>query len=113
MVNKRVKKKVPYALILFVLAVITLIGSWLDAFPKSAVENIYFRVIFPRISAVFGAVSDALPVSLLDVWILLSLTFLIYILVRRRWRLLLGAVSFFYLWFFWGWGLNYHRPPVG
>jgi hypothetical protein len=31
---------------------------------------------------------------------------------RRRWRLLIPVISLAYLWFFWGWGLNYHRLPL-
>ena len=110
---KRVKKKLPISVILFGLAFLTFLASWAEVFPEQTVEKIYFRVLFPRISYAFGGMSDAMPVSWLDIWILVGVALLIYACLRRRWRLLLGAVSVLYLWFFWGWGLNYHRPAVG
>jgi hypothetical protein len=109
---KTVKKKLPISVILFGLALLTFLASWAEVFPEQLVERIYFRVLFPRISGAFGVLSDGLPISWLDVWILVSVALFLYACFRRRWKLLLGAVSLFYLWFFWGWGLNYHRPAV-
>ena len=56
--------------------------------------------------------SGALSISWLDIWIVVSIAILIYAVSRRRWSLLFGFVAVFYLWFFWGWGLNYHRLPL-
>jgi Protein of unknown function (DUF3810) len=112
MVIRRVKLKFPLSAILFALAAATFLASWGNLFPQRVVEDFYARGIFPTISHLFGFMADALPFSWLDVWILAGVAILIYVCLRRRWRLLVGAVSLFYLWFFWGWGLNYHRIPV-
>ena len=94
------------------LAGVTFLASWAQLFPQQLVENAYSRGVFPTISHVFGVMSAAIPFSWLDVWILVCGGILIYVVYQRRWGVLVGAASFFYLWFFWGWGLNYHRPPV-
>lgn len=112
MVIQRVKHKVPVSFILFGLAIVTILASWLEIFPRQWVEKLYSRGVFPTISHGFAALSDLLPVSWLDFWIPGCVALLIYVLYRRRWRVLVGVASFFYLWFFWGWGLNYHRPLV-
>jgi len=112
MVIRTVKHKLPVSTVLFFLAVVTILASWLEIFPREWVENLYSRGAFPTISHGFATLSDVLPISLLDVWVPLGIALLIYVLYRRRWRLLIGVASFFYLWFFWGWGLNYHRPLV-
>jgi hypothetical protein len=112
MAVKRVKHKLPYSAVLFVVASVTFLASWGRLFPQQWVENVYARGVFPTVSYLFGVVANTFPVSWLDFWILLSVCILIYCVFRRRWSLLLGVASFFYLWFFWGWGLNYHRPPV-
>src|SRR5678816_1169229 len=112
MAVKRVKHKVPYSLILFGVAGVTFLASWAQLLPQQMVEKVYARGVFPTVSYIFGVMANTLPFSWLDLWIVLSICILIYCVSRRRWRLLLGVASFFYLWFFWGWGLNYHRPPV-
>lgn len=112
MANKTVKKKVPFLAIFMAVATLTFLASWADVFPRSLVESAYSRRIFPTISHVFGLMAGFLPISWLDVWILVSVVILIYALSRRRWALLFGFASIFYLWFFWGWGLNYHRLPL-
>src|SRR6185295_18736793 len=85
---------------------------WARLFPSGFVERTYSRAIFPTISHMFGIVADAVPFSWLDVWILAAVAFLIYGVRKRRWLFLAGVASFFYLWFFWTWGLNYHRPLI-
>src|SRR5436190_1596340 len=108
--HKTVNKKFPFSVLLFVLAIATFIASWARLFPSGVVEKAYSRLVFPTISHMFGVVADAVPFSWLDVWILAGLALLIYGIRKRRWMFLAGAGSFFYLWFFWTWGLNYHRP---
>jgi hypothetical protein len=112
MVIETVKKKFPLSAVLLALAAATFLASWARLFPSRLVESVYSRSIFPTISHMFGIVADAVPFSWLDVWILAGIVLLIYGLRKRRWMLLAGAASFFYLWFFWTWGLNYHRPLV-
>jgi hypothetical protein len=112
MVDRRVKQKFPITTVLFGLAGVTFLASWAELYPRQWVENWYSRGAFPAISHVFGVMADALPISWLDLWTVVGTFILIYGVYRRRWKLLVGSVSFFYLWFFWGWGLNYHRPPV-
>src|SRR4026207_431678 len=104
---KGVKKKFPFPAIFLCLALITFLLSWTDSFPRGLVENAYSRRVFPTISHFFGLMEGALSISWLDVWIVVSIAILIYVVSRRRWRLLIPVVSIAYLWFFWGWGLNY------
>jgi len=112
MPNKTVKKKLPLYTVILGLAVATFVASWARIFPSRLVESAYSRAIFPTISHILGVVSDAVPFSLLDVSIMVLVAILIYSVWRRRWKFLVGTVSFLYLCFFWGWGLNYHRPAV-
>jgi hypothetical protein len=112
MVIRRVKHKVPLPAVLFLLAAVTILASWLQIFPAHSVEKLYSRGVFPTISHGFSLLSDLVPFSWLDLLVPGCVALLIYVLFRRRWRLLVGAASFLYLCFFWGWGLNYHRPPV-
>jgi hypothetical protein len=109
---KGVKKKVPLSVIFPSVALLTFLVSWADLFPREFIETAYSRRVFPTISHVFGVVSGALTISWLDIWILVSIAILIYVVSRRRWRVLIPIVSLAYLWFFWGWGLNYHRLPL-
>ena len=108
-----VKLKVLLSYILFSVAATTFLASWANVFPQRLVEDLYSRGIFPTISHVFGIFADVVPFSWLDVWIPVGAAILIYVCLRRRWKLLVGWICAFYLWFFWGWGLNYHRVPVG
>jgi hypothetical protein len=110
MVISRVKRKFPALMLLIVLAVVTALLSYASLLPASSVERGYARSLFPTISHMFGVLADAVPFSWLDVWILAGIALLTYGVRKRRWMFLAGAVSFFYLWFFWTWGLNYHRP---
>src|SRR5262245_23071828 len=112
MASDRVKHKFPFSIGLAGLAGVTLLLSWLGAFPRNWIENHYARSVFPTISHIAGAVSDAVPFSLLDIAIALGIGILIYTIWRRRGWFLLGAASAAYLWFFWSWGLNYHRPGL-
>jgi hypothetical protein len=110
--NQTVKKKFPFSASLLVLAIATFLASWVRLFPPHTVDNLYSRTVFPTISHIFAIGADAVSFSWLDVWILGACVLLVYAVRKKRWMLLAGSVSFFYLWFFWTWGLNYHRPPV-
>ena len=112
MVIRRVKHKFPFSLVLFALAAVTFLTSWLQVYPRDWVERGYARRLFPAISYGFGLLADVIPFSWLDLVIAASIAILIYGVYHRRWVGLLGTASFLYLWFFWSWGLNYHRPPV-
>jgi hypothetical protein len=98
--------------VLAALAVVTFLSSWIGLFPTQLVESLYARGVFPWISSIAAIGADAAPFSWLDFWIIAALGILIYSVARRRWMFLLGAASLFYLVFFWGWGLNYHRPAL-
>jgi hypothetical protein len=110
--NRTVKKKFPFSASLVVLAIATFLASWARLFPSQVIDRLYSRRVFPTISHIFGIGADAVSFSWLDVWIAGALLLLIYSVRKKRWMLLAGALSFCYLWFFWTWGLNYHRPPV-
>jgi hypothetical protein len=112
MVIQRVKQKLPVRFVLPALAVLTFLLSLAGAFPAGWVERGYSRAVFPTISHILSLPADAAPFSWLDPAVMTALALLIYGIRRRRWWLLLGVLSGAYLWFFWTWGLNYHRPPV-
>src|SRR4051794_23948761 len=112
MPEQRVKRKFLVSKVMFAFAAATFFASWARLFPPTLVEKAFSRTLFPTISHIFGVVADALPFSWLDVTILAALLLLLYSVRRREWWFLAGVVSFLYLWFFWTWGLNYHRPPL-
>lgn len=112
MVIRRVKHKFPVSLVLFLLAAVTFLTSWLQVYPRDWVEKVYARRLFPAISYGFGLLADAVPFSWLDLVVASCIAILIYGVYHRRWGLLVGTASLLYLCFFWSWGLNYHRPPV-
>ena len=102
----------PVALILPLASLLTFIFSWLAAYPTGAVEHIFARGIFPRISVVAGHFADLIPFSWLDLAIPLGSVLLIVLLFRKKWIWLVNIVAGLYLVFFWTWGLNYHRQPL-
>jgi hypothetical protein len=110
--NQTVKKKFPFSASLVGLAIATFLASWARLFPSEIVDKLYSRSVFPTISHIFAIGADAISFSWLDVWIAGAVVLLVYSIRKKRWMFLAGTVSFFYLWFFWTWGLNYHRPPV-
>jgi hypothetical protein len=107
-----VKRKFPVTIGLAFLAVVTGLVSWARLFPPSFVENVYSRRLFPTISHIAGRFSDSVPFSWIDVWLVVGVIVVVFSIRWKNWRLPLGLVSAVYLVFFWGWGLNYHRPPV-
>lgn len=93
-------------------AVLTFISSWAGAFPSRLVESWYARIFFPKISYLAGRFSDAVPFSWVDAGAPLALALLVAAVRGRRFRLVVGAIAGLYLFFFWSWGLNYHRQPL-
>jgi hypothetical protein len=59
-----------------------------------------------------GFFADAAPFSWLDVTVACALVFLILSIRKRRFWPLISATAALYLFFFWTWGINYHRPPL-
>src|SRR5467141_400804 len=94
------------------LATLTFILSWAGAFPTRVVEIWFAHTLFPKISYLAGRFADAVSFSWLDVGIPLTLVLLVALLRGRRFRLLASLVAALYLFFFWTWGLNYHRQPL-
>src|SRR5580765_1157688 len=107
-----VKRKFPIAIALLGLALLTALGSWAMIFPPRLVESVYSRLVFPTISHIAGWFADLIPFSWTWVWILIGVFTVVFSLRRKNWRFPLGLASTFYLIFFWGWGLNYHRSPM-
>lgn len=101
-----------YAWILPVLSLLTFIFSWIGAYPSALVEHWYARAVFPGISSLAGRFADSVPFAWLDPAIVIGTVLLIVLIRKRRWTWLLNVFSAAYLIFFWGWGLNYHRPPL-
>lgn len=114
MVLQRVKlkflQKVPLSLALLALASAT--ASALGWLPGGLVEDWYARGVFPRISSAMGFLADAVPFSWLDLLIPAAVACVAYLGYRRKLFHILGLVGALYLFFFWTWGLNYHRPPL-
>src|SRR5690242_18897892 len=96
--------KLPVTICLAVLAVVTGLLSWARVFPPNFVENVYSRRLFPTISHIAGRLSDSVPFSWVDVWLVVGVLVVAFSIRRRNWRLPLGLVSAVYLIFFWGWG---------
>jgi hypothetical protein len=82
------------------------------AFPSDLVEAWYSRWFFPQISAVSGFLADSVAFSWLDLSIIAFAGLTAVCVRQRRFSRLLAAAALVYLFFFWGWGLNYHRTAL-
>ena len=98
--------------VLPVLSLLTFILSWAAVYPSRAVEGWYARRFFPVISGLAGRVADAVAFSWLDAAVPLGIALLVLLVRARRWGWMLNVVAGVYLFFFWSWGLNYHRLPL-
>src|SRR5262249_35295573 len=98
--------------ILPMLSILTFIFSWVALYPSGPIERVYARGIFPKISYILGRFADSVPFSWLDIAIPTAGVLLVVLSRRRRWGILLNLITGFYLFFFWTWGLNYHREPL-
>ena len=81
----------------------------------------YARMIYPSFSAVLSAFSSLFPFSIDEIFICLAIVWLIaYVVWKRRkgvrWkRIMWGELEFLawiYVWFYFGWGLNYFRYNI-
>lgn len=80
----------------------------------------YARYMYPTIARVLTAVSDLIPFAVGDLFIALSIAWLIvwpfYARLRRKkpWRRIAGReveyLLWIYVWFYLAWGLNYSQP---
>ena len=95
-----------------VTAILSFIFSWAAAFPSDVVEHRFARTIFPKLSYLAGRFADSVSFSWLDLALPVALVFVIAVLRKKRWFLLLNLIAAGYLVFFWTWGLNYHRQPL-
>src|SRR5262245_23374239 len=112
MAVERVKRKFLFSLGLAILAGLSFFLSWLGAFPENWVEKAYSRPVFPTISHITALFADAVPFSWFDVAMLIAAVVVVYSIRSKNGWLFLGLASAGYLWFFWSWGVNYHRPPL-
>src|SRR5262245_55649523 len=112
MVVWTVKRKVRISNILVASAAVTLAVAMTGIASPRLVEYAYSRSVFPTISHIAGRFADFLPFSWLDIFVVVAVAFLVYVLWKRRWRHLVTAAAAAYLVFFWGWGLNYHREKI-
>ena len=103
-----------------VLLAILLAGALVFRYVPGAGE-FYARALYPVISAVLSAVASVFPFSL-DEWavVLMAAWLVLWPVMARkrgkRWkRILLRElewVLWIYVWFYWGWGMNYYRDSV-
>ncbi len=99
-------------IVVILMALGSFVGSWAGWFPARFVEDWFATGLFPWVSAGMAVVADAVGFSWLDFVILLAFPLLIYLVYRRRLLAVAGIVAGGYLFFFWTWGLNYHRQPL-
>lgn len=94
-----------------------LTGVWVFRLVPGAGEW-YAREAYPVLSGMLSGVASAVPFSLCEVTVIGFGAFLIvYPFVARRkrrsgWHILgreAEALAWIYVWFYWGWGLNYFR----
>ena len=78
----------------------------------------YARQVYPVVSAILSAMSSVVPFSL-EEWLVVAAVsgLLLYPVLARRhkksWKRIAGreaeGLLWLYVWFYWGWGLNYFR----
>jgi hypothetical protein len=64
------------------------------------------------VSSITARFADAVGFAWLDVMVPIGLVALILATRRRKYAMLGNGLAVFYLFFFWSWGLNYHRQPL-
>ena len=112
MAKQTVKLKFTPFRVVSLLGLGTFLASAAGVFPETWVEKLFSRNLFPTFSHSFALVADNLPFSSLDLILPAAFAVVVAGLWRRRWAMALGVVASLYLWFFWTWGLNYHRVPL-
>jgi hypothetical protein len=112
MAIQRVKRKVPYTLVPIAVALLTFGVSYAGVLPELWVEDWYSRRVFPSISHSLGLVADVVSFSWVDLGVPAAVLLFAYCLARKRWAAAGALIALAYLWFFWTWGINYHRRPL-
>ena len=102
----------------FVLAALMLLVWLVQLLP--AAGACYARYVYPAVARVLTAVSDLIPFAVGDLFIALSILWLVswpfYARLRRKkpWRRIAGGEAEYllwvYVWFYLAWGLNYSQP---
>ncbi len=109
-------------------AILAAIGLAVAPLPRSAVELVYSRGVYPAVQPMLTDLSNAAPFALFDVVVLVVMLSIIALWAQRLRGLRgrggkaawLGALaidtatiaSVLYLWFLAAWGLNYRREPL-
>ena len=110
-------KYVRFRYIRWAVLVLLLMGVWMFRWIPGAGEW-YAREVYPVLSTMLSAMASVVPFSLCEVTVLGFCFFLLaYPFVARRkkqgWLHILGreteALCWIYVWFYWGWGMNYFR----
>lgn len=97
-------------LILFALA--SLLASLGGVFPENLVERYYSKSVYPFLSSIMNRLADAVDFALIDAFLVVLSILICWLFYRRKFMNLAKVVAAAYLFFFWTWGLNYHRSPV-
>ena len=110
-------KKHKYLFIRRILLMLLLLGVIVFRFIPAAGEW-YARCIYPLVSLVLSWITSWIPFSL-DEWLVVLAAVLLVAYPfwarkhGRKWRSLLlvegEMVLWIYVWFYWGWGMNYYR----
>lgn len=109
-VKLNLSKGLPLALALLALA--TFFWAWAGFLPSALVEEWYSRGAFPVVSRGIAPLAAVVGWSLMDVLLPGGVLVAGYLLYRRRPLPVAGLLALGYLFFFWTWGVNYHRVPV-
>lgn len=112
-ITDRLKKiRIRWVILVVLLIVIGIIRM------NPAMGEWYARTVYPLLSGVLSRVSSFFPFSVGDCFIYGSiaglLVYLVYAIVKRRsWKRTTGRIVEYllwvYIWFYFGWGLNYFR----
>lgn len=101
---------------------ITVVSAWIFNLDSSLTEKIYHQLIYSKIRWIWDFGISWLPIPVLYIWLFGLLAFFAILIYKLRNHQLsyikliinlLCLISFHYCWFYWAWGFNYHRVPLG
>lgn len=110
-------KKLRWKHIRWIILVLLLMSVFLFRF-VSGTGEFYARSIYPEVSFFLSWIASWVPFSLCEVLVIITVVSLLtYPFIGRRknrsWRWIAGIeleiVLWIYVWFYWGWGVNYFR----
>ncbi|MBK8295781.1 MAG: DUF3810 family protein [Saprospiraceae bacterium] len=101
---------------------ITIVSAWIFNLDNNLTEKIYHNLIYSKFRWVWDLCISWLPFPVLYLWLFVLLACCLILIYRLRNHQLsytnliinvLCLILFHYCWFYWTWGFNYHREPLG